>query len=341
MQIAQTICMKHHKAIALTKKWDSSPVATLLFLLAAVAILYSCVRLVSSVAKNNLREDALQAPRTAAVTPAPSGTPDASARIVSAIRTPRPEASATPTVSPGPTPSVTPSPSAQPASTPSPAPTLLPVSDAAPLSTEGANLLLIVTDESGRPDWILAVRMRGSDCHILSIPKNTLQPSEKRLCDIRSAKACVAALAREWPVRYPITAEAKLSGLDRFVDQLGGITLDNRLLDGAAAAAFLESGPVDELLRIERQQAFLLSYLKQLQSVRLITLLAARISLEPYLVCDLSATEMLTLFECVRAVDAQRVQFHTLPVDSRALDGVRCYWPDVRLVNAMAAEWTK
>lgn len=310
----------------------------MLFLLLAAAILYGCVRLVLSVARNSLHPEEREA-RQPAVTasPLPTATPD-TARSVAAIRTPFAESSPTPetTATPAPSPSSSPVPE-----TPTPAPTMPPVSDAPALAREQADLLLIGMDSASHPDWIAVVQIRDRDCRILSVPRNTLVTENRRLSDAGSSKTCANLLKKAWPIKYPITVTLETDGLATFIDQFGGITLDGSALDGEAANTFLNEGPADELLRIERQQKLMRAYIEKLQSASIVELASSRFAFAPYIDSTLSAGDMLILFTLLRNVDLSLLTFHTLPVDSRICDGIRSYAPDILLIGRMAHEWQR
>lgn len=313
-----------------------SPVATLLFLLLASAILYACALLVLSVARNSLHPEERQAQHSAVTaSPPPSETPEV-AHSVAAMRTPSVTASPTPTASVTPTLAPTPVPTTK---AQTPAPTLPPVFEAPALNGERADFLLVGMDANSHPDWIIVVRIRNRTCQILSVPRNTLARENRQLADAGSAKTCASLLTNVWPIRYSLSVTVQTAGLATFVDQFGGVTIDAKQLDGAAAARFLDTGPADELLRIARQQTFMRAYIEKLQSVSLFTLLSARFAFEPYVDSSLSAGNLLTLFDLIRNVDPAALSFHTLPVDSRILGGARRYVPDASLVGSMSADW--
>lgn len=322
------------------KKWKSSPIATLLFLLVSASILYGCILLVRNVAQNSLLgENAGRRQESALVTPAPTPivTP-APARVVSAIHTPH---AATPT---GIGASLIPSPDAVPSpapATPAPTATLLPLTSAPPFSQTGASLLFLGADEDKRADWIVAMHIGPDGCRILSIPRNTLLDGDACAADAASLQACARQLAHIWPVRYPIAVEADLGGVPAFIDALGGVRIDARTLTGAEVDAYLRNGPSDEMLRIARQQACIRACILRLQEVSMLSLLSMRFTVEPYLKSELTAGQLLTLLNLLRHIDPAGMTFHTLPVDSRLIDGVRYYAPDVALVNVLAAEWMK
>ena len=314
--------------------------ATVCFLVLAGLFVYACVMLVGSVLRQELtkNQNLLPAPPAEAATgPTSSATPEPTEPLsdVSAILVPPEPGEDGDGGDMAEEKAAQPTPTREPEATAVPKPTLLPLQSAAPVANGHAEFVLVGFDARERADWYAIVSMQESGCTVLSVPRNTLSASETPLKQAASVNHAMRLLRTVWPVSYQYYVDLKLSGLPLCVDQCGGITIDGKAYTGEQVQAYLEESDADELLRIERQQAVMRGYLKQLQQTSWLKLLTFKFSLQKLIESNLSTTQLLALYTHFKQVDVDAITFCTLPVDSVNVNGNRYYSADVALVNRM------
>lgn len=306
---------------------------TLCFLLVAGLLVYGCIRLVSDAIRSGKQQLRLSDPTpTARAVPTPSPTPE-SAEPVSLILAPQ---TASPTASPAPATSA-PTASAAPDFTvtpaQSPAVTPLPVQHAAPFTNERMELLLMGLDAANAIDFAFILSIRGGDCRAYAVPRNILTASGDPLSAYLGGTDCRQALTTVFPMRFSQYAIVHTESIPKCVDVFGTVQLNGKALDGEAAAQYLASGGADELIRIERQQTFLKSYLSLLKSVGWLRLIAAKYTLQPVVESSIPLHQLAMLYAVLRRTEPADIVFTTIPDDSVQLDGKRFYQPDTALIN--------
>ncbi len=314
--------------------------ATVCFLLLAGLFVYACIMLVGSVLRQELTKNQNllpDPPAEVATQPTPLATPEPADPLsdVSSILVPQ-EPGEDGGMAKGA--DAQPTPSREPEVTATPEPTLLPLQNAAPVSNGYADFVLVGFDAHERADWFAIVSMQESGCMVLSVPRNTLSASGTPLMQAASANHALRLLRTVWPVSYQYYVDLKLSGVPLCVDQCGGVTIDDKAYTGEQAQAYLEESDADELLRIERQQALMRAYLKQLQQTSWLKLLTFRFTLQKLVDSNFTTTQLLALYTHFKQIDVDAITFCTLPVDSINVNGKRHYTADVALVNRMLEE---
>lgn len=301
--------------------------STIGFLLLAAALVYLCVRIVGNVAKSELKDDASPDNLTAAQTVSPTAEPTPEALDEAALIL-VPEEAASGAATPDGTLIVSPAPAATPTLAPSPTPR--PLVTASKFGKGHMDVLLVGLDENGRADSYVIVAVRANACHVIFIPRNTLSTGDHPLSNATDVRSAISRLEDVMRVRFTYYLQFEVEGIPTLVDELGGVSVGGGNLSGERAAAYLESGGSDEMLRIERQQVLLRALLSRVQNTSWLKLIALKYTLAGYFKSNLMLTQSAELFSALKKVDTDDISFSTLPVDSVTLDQTRYYRADTR-----------
>ena len=313
------------KAIQWLKERVSLTVpSTIGFLLLAAALVYLCVRIVGNVAQKELKDGTPPENLNAVETVSPSAEPTPEADEAALILVPGEDA-----LDPDDTaPDEEAIAALTPAPTPAPSPTPRPLVIASKFNKAHMDVLLVGVDKNGQADTCAIVALRGDSCRLIFVPRNTLSSNEQPLSGARDVHAAISRLEGILRVRFTYYLEFKVAGLPTLVDELNGVSLGTGALSGEQAAAYLESGGADEMLRIERQQTLLAAVLKKAQHTNWLRLIALKYALADYHRSNLMLTQSVEIFSALNRVGADDIVFLTLPVDSVMLGQTRCYQMD-------------
>ena len=317
-----------------------STLATACFLALAVALLVGGALLVGSALRRAARGPSAAAASTPALctpTPAPfpSATPVA-AREAGALFVPQatPGAGASPPPSSAPSPS--PLPTLSPTHLPSPLPTLPPLLAANAFHASCMDVALYGFDADGALDWCHLIRCRGGRASVLSLPKNARRDAlSAPLSSARGVRQAARLTESVFPQRIPAYVALEVAHIGDLVDALGGVTVNGRPMDGAAAETFLAEGGAEELLRIERRHAVFCGLYAAARDAGWWRLVSLKLTTQAYLTTNLTLSEYADLYAALRVLDADEIAYTVLPVDSVSLDGGRYYVPDAALVTRL------
>ncbi|MEG1525506.1 MAG: hypothetical protein RRZ24_05085 [Clostridia bacterium] len=305
-----------------------STVATISFLALSALLVYACIRLVGNVLNQELSRYAKpesQALLEQTATPILATATPEDVRSASAIYAPD---TVTPPLLPEETPAVTP----QPTPSLTPAPTLRPLAEPSTFKAGNLDFCVIGFDTGNRADWITLVRVRGNDCTVLSVPRNTLSKDETPLYTATTPRAGLQLLTSVFPVRYRYFVQLDIPGITACVDAFDGIMLNGAIRTGAEVASYLQSGS-DELLRIERQQEVMRAYLSVLKSAGWLKLLQNKRTLQKTMDSNFNAAHLLELYAFLKQMNPDQITFLTLPVDSTVVREQRYYVGDAVRIN--------
>jgi len=301
--------------------------STIGFLLLAAGLVYLCVRIVGNVAKSELKDDTPPDDAAAVQTVSPATATPEALDEAALILVPE-EAAESVAETPDGALIVSPEPTAAPTLAPTPTPR--PLVTASQFNKNHMDVLLVGLDENGRADSYVIVAVRSNACRVIFVPRNTLSSGDRPLSDAADVRSAISRLEDVMRVRFTYYLQFEVEGIPTLIDELGGVSVGAGTLSGERAAAYLESGGSDEMLRIERQQVLLRALLNRVQNTSWLKLIALKYTLAGYFKSNLMLTQSAELFSALKKVDTEGISFSTLPVDSVTLDQTRYYRADTR-----------
>ena len=315
------------------KKNTDSKATTVGFLVLAALLLYGALHFSGRiVARELLQTPVPQEPEQiwqaeTAPTPTP---PEPTADTVIAIRTPEPASA--------PAPGGTAEPSAATPTPASPSPTPIPLPSR--FEEEWLDLAVIGFDANGRADLIAVLAVRGSDCTLLALPKNTFSAGAP-FATVSSTATVLRRLSNLLNISFNHYVSFQEAAIPACVDALGGVTIDGTKYTGAQAFAYLQAEGQDEILRAARQQVFLQAFSKRVQNLNLLQMWSAKRTLQGSATTNLNGEQGWLLYHTLKALDVDAMKLQLLPVDSVVENGVRYYRADEEILEKIVSDLYK
>jgi anionic cell wall polymer biosynthesis LytR-Cps2A-Psr (LCP) family protein len=187
----------------------------------------------------------------------------------------------------------------------------------------------------GRSDTIIVVRVDTETDRVdmLSIPRDSRIPIEGHGLDkaghanAYGGPALAVKTIREYtgiPINHYV--EIDFEGFTAVVDEMGGVTLDGKKLNGAAALEFVrnrKSYAKGDFARVENQQRFLVALMAEALQPRNFTRIPDIADATAQNVnTDLSITQLASLAQTLRTVPDSAVQGFTAPGGTKTINGI-------------------
>lgn len=319
-----------------TQTNHASKAATAGFVAFAALLLYGALRLSGQIVTRELQQTPLPQASGQAALEEPAATPtptEQPADVVLSVVTPQP----------GVSPSAAGDALAG-AASPTPAQAAPSPTAATPIASrfeEGwLDLALIGMDEQGFADLVAVLAIRGSDCTLLSLPKNTLATGGP-LSGSDDVPGVLRQLQRLLGVSFQHYVCFEESAIPACVDALGSVTIDGTARAGAEAFTYFMADGLDEILRASRQQVFLQAFALRVQRLNLLQLWSAKRTLQGSADSNLNGEQGWLLYHTLKSLDLEGMALQLLPVDSMVQGDRRYYEADAEILQKILEDLHK